>query len=248
MAVFGIPYQNVGHLQALYQTLTGEFAPLNRETPHEGLQQFIETHTQAEIEQAVGRLRAHLRPDEQLTFIFVGDYDLGFLEGEVDQIEAFQITPEAGTPAQITRWKILEAVRHLQGQGEKVTQQALASLAEISQPAIAKIAANFGGWKRLKKILLALLDPLYSASNNLAELTDPERWLAQTYLPCLLDDPEEDAVQEISQVIQVYGVGLFLRVLTAATPQTQARLLALVMQALPVSLQLGLMVLVEGSG
>jgi hypothetical protein len=142
----------------------------------------------------------------------------------------------------------LEAVRQLREQGEKVTQQALASLAEISQPTIAKIAASFGGWKRLKKILLVLLNPLYSGSNNLAELTDLERWLAQTYLPCLLDDPEEDTVQWISQVIQVYGVRSFLQALTSATPQTQARLLALVMQALPVSLQSELIVLVEGSG
>ena len=248
MAVFGIPYQNVGHLQALYQTLTGEFAPLDRETPHEGLQCFIQEHTEAEIKQAVGRLRAHLRPDEQLTFIFVGDYDLGFLGGEVEQIEAFKITPEAGTPAQITRWKILEAVRHLREQGEKVTQQAIASLAEISQPAIAKIAASFGGWKCLKKILLALLDPLYSSSNNFTELTDEEKWLVQTYLPCLLSETPEVTVQGISEVIQVYGVCPFLRVLTAATPKTQARLLALVIQGLPVSLQSELIVLLEGGG
>jgi hypothetical protein len=52
----------------------------------------------------------------------------------------------------------------------------------------------------------------------------------------------------ISQVIQVYGFRPFLRVMVVATPQTQARLLALVMQALPVSLQSELMVLVEGSG
>jgi len=248
MAVFGIPYQNIGHSQALYQTLTGEFAPLDRESPHEGLQQFIAAHTQAEIEQAVGRLRSHLRPDEQLTFIFVGDYDLSFLEGEIDQIEAFQIAPEAGTPAQVTRWKILEAVRHLQRQGEKVTQQALASLAEISQPAIAKIAANFGGWKHLKKILLALLDPFYSGSNNFDSLTDQQKGLAKTYLPCLLDEPLEYAVQEVGTLVQIYGMSVFLRILNAATLQTQARLLALVMQALPVSLQSELIVLLEGGG
>jgi hypothetical protein len=247
LAVFGIPYQNVGYLQAKYQTLTGEFAPLDRETSHEGLQQFIEAHTQAEIEQAVGRLRSHLRPDEELTFIFVGDYDLSFLGGEVDQIEAFQITPEAGTPAQITRWKILEAVRHLQGQGEKVTQQAIASLAKISQPAIAKIAASFGGWKRLSKLLLALLNPLYSGSNNFESLTNEEKWLAETYLPCLLDEPPEDAVQEIAAVIQVYGISTFLRILTAATPQTQARLLLLVMRTLPIEGQSELLNLIEGA-
>jgi hypothetical protein len=247
MAVFGIPYQNVGHLQALYQTLTGEFAPLDKESPHEGLQRFIEAHTEAEIEQAVGRLRSHLRPDEELTFIFVGDYDLGFLGGEVDQIEAFQITPEAGTPAQITRWKILEAVRQLREEGEKVTQQAIASLTKISQSAIAKIAASFGGWKRLLKILPSLLNTLYSDSNNFDSLTNEEKWLVETYLPCLLDEPPEDAIQEIAAVIQVYGISTFLRILTAATPQTQVRLLVLVMRSLPITLQSELLNLIEGA-
>jgi hypothetical protein len=244
LAGFGVPYQNIGHIQALYQTLTGEFVPLDKENPHEGLQRFINDHVQAEIEQAVGRLRSHLRPNEQLTFIFVGDYDLSFLGGEVEQVEAFQIAPEAATPAQITRWKILEAVRQLRGQGEKVTQQAIAALAEISQPAIAKIATNFGGWKRLSKILLTLLDPFYSGSNN---LTDEERWLAQTYLPLLLDEPVEVALQGVSELIQAYGISTFLRVL-ATTPKTQAKLLALVIQTLPANFQCDLLLLVEGSG
>ncbi len=248
MAVFGVPYQNIGYLQALYQALTGDYAPLDKENPHEGLQQFVEAHTQAEVEQSVGRLRSHLRPNEQLTFIFVADYDLSFLDLPVEQVEAFQIAPEAGTPAQITRWKILEAVRQLRGQGEKVTQQAIASLADISQPAIAKIATNFGGWKRLSKILLALLDPFYSGSNNFSELIDEERWTAQTYLPCLLDESQEAAVRDIGTIIQIYGVAAFLRILTAATPHTQARLLALVIRALPANFQCELVALIEGAG
>jgi hypothetical protein len=248
MAVCGIPYQNVGHLQALYQTLTGDYAPLDKENPHEGLQQFLEAHTQAEIEQSVGRLRSHRRPDENLTFIFIGDYDLGFLRGEVDQIEAFQIAPEAGTAAQITRWKILEAVRQLQDKGEKLTQQAIAARANISQPLIAKIASQFGGWKRLSKILLALLDPFYSGSNNFSELTDEEKWIAQTYLPCLLDESQEAAVRDIATAVQVYGISAFLRILSVATPHTQARLLTLVIQALPANFQCELLVLVEGAG
>jgi hypothetical protein len=248
LAVFGVPYQNIGYLQALYQTLTGEFAPLDRGNPHEGLQQFIEAHTQAEIEQGVGRLRAHLRPNEHLTFVFVGDYDLSFLRLPVEQVEAFQICPEAGTDAQITRWKILEAVRTLKSQGEKLTQDAIATFAEVSQPLISKIASQFGGWKQLSKLLLALLDPFYSGSNNFLELTDEEKWLAQTYLPGLLDESQEAAVQEIGTVVQVYGISAFLRIMIAATPQTQARLLALVIQALPANFQSELVALIEGSG
>lgn len=233
IAVFGVPYQNVGYLQALYQTLKGEYAPLDKETPHEGLQRFIESHTEAEIEQSLGRLRSHIRPNEELTFIFVGDYDLSFQHLPVEQIEAFQICPEAGTEAQITRWKILEAVRLLQAQGKKITQQAIASSAGISQPLIAKVASQFGGWKHLSKILLALLDGFNSVSNNFPALTDDEKWIAQAYLPGLLDEPPEVAGKEISQVVRVLGIRAFLRILTATTPQTQARLLALVMQATP---------------
>jgi hypothetical protein len=248
LCVFGIPYQNVGHLQALYQTLTGEYAPLDKETPHEGLQRFIEAHVQAEIEQAVGRLRAHIRPNEQLTFFFVGDYDLSFLGLPIEQVEAFVISQSAGTPAQITRWKILEAVRQLQNQREKVTQIAVATVANISQPLIAKIAGLFGGWKRLKKLLLALLDPLYSASNNSHQLTSEETWLARTYLPCVLDEPEEVAAQDIGQVIRVYGISAFLQILAVATPQTQAKLLALVMKAMLTGFQSELLALLDGGG
>ncbi len=233
MSVFGVPYQNVGYLQALYQTLPDEYAPLDKETPHEGLQRFIESLTEAEIEQSLGRLRSRIRPNEELTFIFVGDYDLSFLSLPVEQIEAFQICPEAGTEAQITRWKILEAVRLLKTQEKKITQQAIASSAGISQPLIAKVASQFGGWKHLSKILLALLDGFNSVSNNFPALTDDEKWIAQAYLPGLLDEPPEVAVQEISQVVRVLGIRAFLRILTAATLQTQARLLALVMQASP---------------
>ena len=244
MCVFGIPYQNVGHLQALYQTLTGDSAPLDKETPHEGLQRFIEAHVQAEIEQAVGRLRAHIRPSEQLTFFFVGDYDLSFLGLPIEQVEAFQICKEAGTNAQITRWKILEAVRTLKSQRAKLTQEAIATLIGRSQELISKTAVAFGGWKPLKKILLALLNPLYSGSNNFLELTDDERWLAQSYLPIVLGEPPEVATREVGQIIQAYGISAFLRILMAATPQTQVRLLALLLQAFPFHTEL--VALLEG--
>jgi hypothetical protein len=254
MAVFGVPYQNIGHLQALYQTLTGEEAPLDKDKPHEGLQRFIEAHTQAEIEQAIGRLRSaqrsliatlsHLRPNEQLTFYFVGDYDLSFLGVPFEQIEAFHICREAGTPAQITRWKILEAIRLLQDQGQKITQDAIAATGKISQPLIAKIASQFGGWGRLKKLLLALLGSFYRDSNNFASLSDEEKWLAECYLPLLLNDPPEVAVEQMRSIIQAYGFRVFGVIVAAASPQTQARLLALVVQALPVGIQLELLALV----
>jgi predicted XRE-type DNA-binding protein len=235
MAVFGVPYQNVGYLQALYQTITGEYAPLDKENPEPGLQRFIEEQVQAEIDQAIGRMRSHLRPDEQLTFYFVGDYDLSFLDLPIEQVEAFQICPEAGTAIQVTRWKIMEAMRLLQEQGQKITQRKIASVTGISQPMIAQTASQFGGWKQLQKLLLVLLDPLYIQGNHLGALDDEEKWLAQTYLPILLDEPIpiEEAAQNIEQLIQGYGMNAFLRILAASHPQISAQLLALVLQRFP---------------
>ncbi|UKP01538.1 hypothetical protein [Nostoc sp. UHCC 0870] len=44
---------------------------------------------------------------------------------------------------------------------------------------------------RFKKILLLLLDSLYSGSNkNLPELTNDEKWLKSEYFPMLCQHPE----------------------------------------------------------
>jgi hypothetical protein len=50
--------------------------------------------------------RSLICPEEQLTFYFVGDYDLRNLGVPAEQVEAFLIAPEAGTAAQSIRWKI----------------------------------------------------------------------------------------------------------------------------------------------
>jgi hypothetical protein len=248
LAVFGNPCQNIGHLQALYQSLTGEYAPLSKETPHEGLQRFIAAHIEAEIEQALGRLRSHLRPDEHLTFIFVGDYDLSFLGVPIEQVEAFQICPEAGTDAQITRWKILEAIKQLHAQGQKLTQEAIATLIGKSQELISKVAKSFGGWVRLRKLLLVLLDPLYSGSNNFETLTAQEQEFINGYLSPVIDTTVEavvaaEASEDIEAEMEVLGTTLkhcaeqlgwkkFLQAIASIPASSQANLLSVVMQAI----------------
>jgi len=236
LAVFGIPYQNVGHLQALYQTLTNEFASLNKETPHEGLQRFIEAHVRAEIEQAVGRLRSHLRPDEQLTFIFVGDYDLSFLGGApVEWIEAFQITPEAGTASQLNGWRIFQAIRNLRDANAKVIQKAVEAVTQINQSTISEFAAKFGGWKRLLKISEVLLNPLNSGSDIF--LTDEERAVLGKYFPLVLDNPPEELATEVGFLIHFCGFDRFLLMLAFAPLHLQVRMLVQIMQALPGAFQ-----------
>lgn len=52
-----------------------------------------------------------------------------------------------------------------------------------------------GGWQQFKKILLLLLDSLYSGSNkNLADLDDDEKWLARKYSRLLIAESESSPV------------------------------------------------------
>jgi hypothetical protein len=233
LAVFGIPYQNIGYLQALYQTLTGCYTELTEELPLEGLQRFIEAHVEADIEQAMERLRALIRAEEQLTFYFVGDYDLSFLGVPVEQVEAFLIAREAGTAAQITRMKIQEAFRQLTLGGEKVTQDKLALEANITQGRLSQIASEFGGWGVLKKILAALLDGFNSVTNNFSGLSEEERWLAQTYLPLIVNETHSEVLSEIGIVVKAYGVKAFLRILGSCSLPTQVRLLSRIFEVMP---------------
>jgi hypothetical protein len=179
------------------------------------------------------RLRALIRPDKQLTFYFVGDYDLSFLGVPVEQVEAFLIAPLAGTAAQITRWKIQEAFGQLTVSGEKITQDKLALEANITQGRLSQIAAEFGGWGVLRKILAALLDGFNSATNNFSGLSEEETWLAETYLPLVVNEAHPEALSEIGIAVKAYGVKGFLRILQSSPLPTQVRLLSQIFEVMP---------------
>jgi len=244
LVAFNTPRTNLGVAQDEYRAL---FGTLN------GFEQYYQNLINEQITQLIGRQRCHRYPDEQFVVYLVGNpnQDIRFLTSQygltVEAVEAFQLCPECGTEIQITRWRILEAARMLLEQGQKITQQAIATLANITQGRLSQIAAELGGWQALKKILAALLG-VYRGTNNFSDLTDEEKWIAQSYLPIVLGEPPEVAILEVGQIIQAYGISAFLRILMAATPQTQVRLLVLVMQALPVSLSAELLAWLEGGG
>jgi hypothetical protein len=177
----------------------------------------------------------------------VGDYNLSFLGVPVEQVEAFLIAPEAGTALQITRWKIQEAFGQLIGSGEKITQQKLALEADITQGRLSQIAAEFGGWGVLRKILAALLDGFNSATNNFSGLSEEERWLAETYLPLVVNETHSEALSEIGIAVRAYGVKGFLRILQFSPLPTQVRLLSRIFEVMPEGVQQDLREVAMGS-
>jgi len=237
LASFGIPYQNLGHLQALYQTLTGRYVALDKHNPDPEFQAFVDAHTQGEIIQAVGRLRSHIRPDEQLTYYFCGDYDLSFLGVPVEQVDAFTITPQAGNATQQGRWALVEAAKQISETGKKLTQATLAAVAGITQGRVSQRAAEVGGWGILKKLLGFLLKTLYSNPNNFEPLSEEELWLATSYLPAVLEDSPNDAFGEVIHMVKVSGWKTFEALLRAAPLESKVKLLSLIVGCMPESVQ-----------
>lgn len=258
IASFGIPYQNIGELAAHYQVQLktqsidlflkdGDIDKINElarrsnsidfNNPNNDFQQYVEQLTQAEIVQEIGRLRANRRSDEELTFYFCADYDLSFLAEHFPgatplKVDAFAITPDAGTQNQQTKLAILEAAKELTNRGNKLTQKSIANLAEITQGTVSKIASQFGGWASLKKLFQTLLDSLYSDWNNFdgTDFSSEEKECIPgliEYFPSLASPQTSvlEAVGALVEVLEVMGEKVFRAILHNLDPATRGKLL-----------------------
>ncbi|QHG21154.1 PriCT-2 domain-containing protein [Nostoc sp. ATCC 53789] len=240
IASFGIPYQNIGVLAAQYQVMTGE--PVNLEDKNSAFQKYLTDLIRAEIIQEIGRLRAHRRPNVELTFYFCADYDLSFLLDELpgiklEVVDACSICTEAGSRDQQTGHAIVKAFTQLWQSHQKIGQKAIAKIIDTTQGWVSRFTQRWGGWQHFKKLLLLLLDSLNSGSNkNLAELTDDEKWLARTYFPMLIAESESSlptSLDGIAEVTEVLGSTAMRRVLHRCSSQVRASLLMIVLSCLP---------------
>jgi hypothetical protein len=240
LASFGIPYQNIGTLAAEYQVMTGQ--PVNLEDKNSTFQKYLTELINAEIIQEIGRLRAHRRSKEELTFYFCADYDLSFLLAELpgvklEVVDACDFCIEAGSRDQQTGHAIVKAFTQLWQSQQKIGQTALAKIIDTTQGWVSRFTQRWGGWASFKKILLLLLDSLYSGSNkNLTDLSEDERWLAREYFPMLLTESESspgNVLDEVAQVAKTIGNKAMRRVLHFCSPQVRANLLMAALSCLP---------------
>ena len=199
LAIYGVPVQNLGSLANEFQLLTGIDPQINQEYYHPKFVEYLQEHTQGEIIQEVARLRSHRKPEQQHTVYFCGDFKQGSLDFiqeyftgcTLEKIEALNLTPDAGSKSERLRYAILQSVKEVHATGRKITQKAIASIVGITQGRLSQVASeDFGGWSKLKKILVFLLDSLYSKTNNFSgPLSEDQQWIADIYLPLLAEDP-----------------------------------------------------------
>lgn len=115
-----------------------------------------------------------------------------------------------------------------------MTQDAIASLSDVSQGWISKFFAGMGGWRVWRQIITSFLKASYRASNNLdsalENLSEDERWVAQVWLSELVAAFEDDAqgvAEAVAATVIGFGGEAWARILQATDRVVVARLLGL---------------------
>ncbi len=193
ISAIGTPRINLGVAEDEYLTLFGTL---------EGFEDYYQSLIDAEVTQLIGRPRVHLYPDTEFVIYIVGtDQNLDYLKQygiNVINRHAFEMTPEAGTKAQFSKWKLLQGLRSLVRAGKKITQLNLAQVSDISQSYLSELIKTWkGGWREFKKLSELLLDT-HRSSDKIWEIFQLQyegslkKWLGLEPL---------DAVADLAQVL-----------------------------------------------
>ena len=149
----GTPVQNIASLEAEYHLVHGEIAT------QEQLQQFTLEKIYIEFTQALGRPRANLR-DDAITVWAITDLDLSPLGYPVEKIDLGSLSINCLSMVDRLKRKIGDAIK-----SGAESCQAIAEKIGCSQGRISQIAKEYGGFRRLRQILISLLGDLNKEIN-----------------------------------------------------------------------------------
>ncbi|MEB3210984.1 MAG: hypothetical protein VKL39_06495 [Leptolyngbyaceae bacterium] len=106
--------------------------------------QYVNRVIEADILQAIGRIRHHQRKDEHLTVILISNFETDVAQ---QKVHASEITENAQTKKEKFITTAFKAMLQLRTRGEKVTQTSVAKLTKYSQQYISRF------WKLLQTLL-----------------------------------------------------------------------------------------------
>jgi predicted DNA-binding protein (UPF0251 family) len=186
LILVGTPCRNLIDLAAEFAVLTGHYPCSN----HQPFETFVERTILAEIHQAIGRLRAHRRPDEQLKVILISNQELDI---PVRQVKASEITIEAASKTERVKIAIQTAIQQLQSAGQKVTQNLVSAVTTIPRGTIARY------WR----LFISLVENSKSKMNNL-NTASPEQADVNQAVAAVLEEvaslPSEQVLVNLSEV------------------------------------------------
>ena len=205
-------------------------------------QDFIDGLVEAEISQEVGRLRSHLRLDENLTYYFVGDYDLSAVISQLPGVkytskQAVEVSPMSAGKEERTKLMVMNAIGNLLSRGiinpkqkEVVWELEAYSPVQIKQERISQLAKEFGGWRQIVKLIENVLKGCDGKPSK--ESFEDEEWIINTYLPLISENYEDEpvtAIKNLVEIASVYGWNKFRELVVMVKTNSQQKLLELVL-------------------
>ena len=186
LVLVGTPCRNLNDLAAEFAIVCGYY-PEEEDPAFKG---FIDRSILAEIHQAIGRLRAHRRPEESLQVILISNIEM---DCPVQQFQAKEITVEAAHKTERVKIAIESAILQLQAKGEKVTQQIVAGITKIPRGTVARY------WR----LFISLLEGLNSKVNNSGKVSEADQDCHQAIagvLDELADLPINDLLPSLNEI------------------------------------------------
>jgi DNA primase len=181
----GLAMENLGAALANYHTIHDP----NSTFENADFKNWYTQKITDEAFQGVGRSRYTRRPDEIIPTFIISDADISALEHQygfkIHQVDASDITIEAGNKRQQKLFTIVLAAKRLEEQGQKLTQSALAQVAKVTQGCVSKLLKDLGGWQQFKKLFQMLYIDPYSKWNNSETLTETEEYVTGYTVPVL---------------------------------------------------------------
>ena len=250
MISIGRPCPNLGQVAAEYQTLTGYSPTPDKRTGRYG--GWVNRKIQSELIQDVGRLRAHLRPTEELHSYLVADFDddtisalrLAYPTATVIIEDIYDIAPGAASKGVQTERGIIEALWSSVKSGVVATIDEIASQLAITKSGVSKCLKDrlSIGFRTVKKSLLLLLEALNNKS-KLSELDSDALYIALEYLPNVVRDFENgqitpaDVVVEVVNTAKAYGHRQFSQILSVTPIPILCKLWGAVLTFLPLKIR-----------
>jgi hypothetical protein len=220
LILVGTPCRNLIDLAAEFAVLTGHYP----NPDDSNFEAFVERTILAEIHQAIGRLRAHRRPDEQLKVILISNLELDI---PVRQVKGSEITVEAASKTERVKLAIQNAIQQLQSAGEKVTQKVVSAVTSIPRGTIARY------WR----LFISLVEDSKSKMNNLNK-PSPEQADVNQAVAAVLEEvaslPSEQVLVNLSEVFfEWLSPGQWRSVWNLLSAQAQIALLNALTLTLP---------------
>ncbi|MEL7039629.1 MAG: hypothetical protein AAFO04_29060 [Cyanobacteria bacterium J06592_8] len=273
LLLVGKPQINLGQLAAEWQCRTGQIVdPAN---PTGKFAAYVQRVMLGELEQALGRPRAHRRPDEQIEIHLIDDYspdELAFLEAKFPGMglqlnRTEDVCVEAATKGTQLTARFDAIIKNLIAEGgprlapdfqsgEPVTQ-----IGDIAKTTAASIGKSLGvthgrisqmikerwgmGFREFKRLLISLLDLNNRKTNGFDDLCEDEKWIAEWYLPHLVEgwregNLEVDMVDEFVSLFESFGAKAFRRIIEGSPPDAIAILTQNLLETLPPPFLVGL--------